>query len=601
MIDRAIKTFQHVNSKNIISNSYIFCSILFIALTVRIIWLILMENDLGIDAVRYLWISEHVSRREWKLLPQLYTSPLLPLLVGSTSWVTGENLWTGRIICILGNTLAVGLAMLLVRKGFPQRPALAWLTGLCLSFNHVWARLSPFVLTDNLFYPEIIGLLLLFLCLLQDPTVVKGLAFGGLWSLTYLTRDIGLYCGGVLFFVLIASRLWITRDTKNFFFQAIKLSSSILTVLFIIGGLWVYWYYCAFGIISLGEGPRFYLAGTNAITTGEHSLRYNNGTLGFFRFRPYEFMHYTRTPLPGDERYPAKQPWNYLFDYDIVWKRISNNIRFTLIEFKLASIPGIIGLILLLFKRSFSGPIGLTLVSSLLVLGLHLISQVRDARQIGWFFPWIFLGLAGLTLWFWDLIQSKVTNKFIKNWLSLVLIGLFCFHVLYPQYFREVPRRWAVRHLPNSHQWASAEILKHSGPGAVISAVFPQVAYRSRGFWIHFPAGTAVEQVEWLYLGKADYLLIDDSCSTITEPNIFWEPIEIISQQFPELKLVAEFTNLENKTYRTKARLFRFIPDLKKFAALKTKYPWAGTHPRTTGAWAPESSKMAPPEKPIKN
>ena len=49
--------------------------------------------------------------------------------------------------------------MLLVRRLFPQRPTLAWLTGLGLAVNHVWCRMAPFVLTDNLFYLLLFALL----------------------------------------------------------------------------------------------------------------------------------------------------------------------------------------------------------------------------------------------------------------------------------------------------------------------------------------------------------------------------------------------------------------------------------------------------------
>ena len=571
-----------------------FCLVLSLALVVRIYWLLIFEKCYGIDAIHYLWISEHVSRGEWNLLPRLFTSPLLPLLAGLSSWVTGENLWTGRVICILGNTLAVGLAMLLVRRGFPERPALAWLTGLSLSFNDVWAGLSPYFLTDNLFYPEIIGLLLLFFYLSENPTILTGLAFGALWALTYLTRDVGLYCGGILFVVLIVSRLRITWNLTKSIIQGIKLIIPILSMLFIIGGLWVYWFYTSFGIISLGEGPRFYLSGTNAIKSNSDIACYQNGSLGPFHFRPYEMMEFTRAIRPGDERYPVSLSWKHLLDFNKNGERIWINIIYTLHEFKSISIIlGLIGLILLILTGSFSHPMGLTLISSLLLLGLHIFAQVRDIRHIAWFFPWIYLGLAAVTVWFWDLIQTSFSNKFIRIGLSLVLIGLFCYNLLSPQYLKELPYRWSIRKLPQVHQLAADQIIKSHGFSAVISSREPEVAYRASGYWIALPNGTAEEMVTWLYLGGADYLFLQDGAPIPEQEKIFWADPVILQDKFPELKLVADFNLIESPAYGRRGRLYRFEPNPAKFEKYREQFPWAGTHPRVSGAWAPDLQRPA--------
>ena len=98
---------------------------------------------------------------------------------GPPGRLTQDHLLAGRVIGILSNTLAVGLAMLLIRRLFPQRPVLAWLTGLGLAVNHVWCSMAPFVLTDNLFYLLLIGLLLLMTLLMEQVTWIRG---HGLWS-----------------------------------------------------------------------------------------------------------------------------------------------------------------------------------------------------------------------------------------------------------------------------------------------------------------------------------------------------------------------------------------------------------------------------------
>ena len=176
-----------------------FWGILALALFVRLIWSDLFQNFIGADAIRYLWISQHVSRGEWQLLPQLYTSPLLPVLTGLLARVTQDHLLAGRVICILSNTLAVGLAMLWIRRLFPQRPALAWLTGLGLAMNHVWCRTAVFVLTDNLFYLLLLSLLLLMTLLMEQITRIRAAAFGLVWGFLFLDREIGLYCGAWCF------------------------------------------------------------------------------------------------------------------------------------------------------------------------------------------------------------------------------------------------------------------------------------------------------------------------------------------------------------------------------------------------------------------
>jgi hypothetical protein len=143
-----------------------------------------------------------------------------------------------------------------------------------------------------------------------------------------------------------------------------------------------------------------------------------------------------------------------------------------------------------------------------------------------------------------------------------------------------VPQLWRLREKPHSQQLAAEFILKEYGPQAIVSSFGPEVAYKAKAFWIGQPNGSTDDQVEWLYLGGANYLLIDNSFQTTQSHNIFWDNVDDIRKRFPELNLVGEFSELANKTYGSKARLFRFQPQPEKFAALKAKYPWAGTHPR---------------------
>ena len=72
--------------------------------------------------------------------------------------------------------------------------------------------------------------------------------------------------------------------------------------------------------------------------------------------------------------------------------------------------------------------------------------------------------------------SSQDTGKVPQKRLATLLIGgLFLFHILYPQYFKEVPRRWSLRLAPQVHILASEQILKTFGPGAVIASREPEV------------------------------------------------------------------------------------------------------------------------------
>jgi len=579
----SLRNLQRLANKG---SCFWFGSILLLALVVRILWLLIFQQEYGHDAIRYLWVSEHVTYQEWERLPQLFTSPLLPFAIGLLSWLTGENLWTGRIFCLLCNTSAVGLAMLFTRRVIPPWPALAWLTGIGLALNHVWAELAPFVMTDNLFYPILFGLLLLMVSLLKNPTWETGLAFGGLWALLYLTRDNGLYCGGVIFGVLVITRLWKVGGIKTSIKQFLKLSGSVSVILVAIISLWVYYYYCTFGIISLGEGWRFYLNWVQADVQGEHPLKYHAGTVGPFKYRPYEYMEYTRAPLPNDPRYPKARAANFMRDMATRVSGIPRNLHFAVKEIKLILLPGVIGLILLFRGRYYQG-INLTLLApalwaSLVLLGLHLVALVREARHIAWFFPWLYLGLSASTLWVWDCLHTKVQSDARKTWLSLLLVLVFVFLLLYPDYFKEFPHRWRMRQTPHLYQLSSEYILKHHGPGAVISSRHMEVVYRSRGLAIGLPEGNAAELVEWLYLGGADYLLFTSKYPRTSAQKFFWGDPDEIQRQYPELKLVAEFHS-DNRAYPQHGRLFRFHPDPARLAKYQEQYPWAGTPPRAPG------------------
>jgi hypothetical protein len=588
---------QQMQEPQVISRFWQFWAVLGVALMVRLLWVDLFQNFIGADAIRYLWISQHVSRGEWQLLPQLYTSPLLPALMGLLARVTQDHLLAGRVIAILSNTLAVGLGMILIRRLFPQRPALAWLTGLGLALNHVWCRMAPFVLTDNLFYLLLLGLLVLMTLLMERVTWIRAMAFGLVWGLLFLCREIGLYCGASVFFVLLAAIFWKQKQHQQVRGEAWRLSAASLPVLALILIFWGAWFYHTFGIVSLGEGRRFGISYTQKFDRKGRHPYYEKGTMSLFNLRPHEQMEFTRFPKPDDERFPPSGTFSLLHRPLLTFQIMWDNFVWTYREFQRTTLVGCIVLFFLLpvgiLTRRLSLPESVywAFGASLGMLGLHFFGPVREARLIGWFFPWLYLTLGGFTLWLWQRIQASTWGSAGKKSASLFIGGLFLFHLLYPQYFKEVPKRWSMRLNPQVHILASEQIRKTFGPGAVIASREPEVVFRSGGYWIGLPYGTTEQLVEWLYLGGANYLLLHDLLSVPEEEKIFWADPEELHKQIPELEVVADFTLKEPPAFGKHGRLWRFQPRPEKLAGLREQYPWAGTHPRVTGAWAPDLVK----------
>ena len=570
--------------------------VLIIALLTRLLWVILFQNEIGGDAIRYLWISEHVRQGQWLLLPQLYTSPLLPTSIGLLSRLTGDPVLAARGLGVIMNTVAVGLAMMVIRQLFPTRPALAWFTGLGLAINHVWCRLAPFALTENLFYPLLMGYFLVLLRLRQNPTWRRGLTLGILWGALYLSREIGLFIGALGFLAWIGSMFWQNRRSGQFarIVTLAKVSLPLFSILAVILGIWIYWFYSSLGIVSLGEGQRFYATYTSQFDRQSESTYpgYAGGEFDFFRLHPYEIMEYSRFPSPGDPRYPQGTAWrifaNPLKLSSLVW----DNLKWSLKEFQRVSVVGFIVLFIFLPWRWWQGRLAVT--SDVLwfyglnwsILGLTFLGPLREARLIGWFFPWLYLSLGAAVIWAWAESDQWFPDRNRRYLVKICLIGLVLFTFLFPQYLKEVPRRWQVHREPHTHKLAADYILANFGKGAVISSGEAEVAYLAGAYWIGQPNTKAENLLEWLYLGGADFLLINDRYGVGGGREIFWSTPEKVEQAFPELKLLASFEGVKNFAYGHKARLFRFTPDPKKFLEYQQKFPWAGTHPGAAGAIA---------------
>jgi hypothetical protein len=318
-------------------------AVILIALLARVFWVILFQGEIGGDAIRYLWISEHVRRGEWLFLPQLYTSPLLPAVLGLLSHVTGDPALAAKWLGVIMNTAAVALAMMIIRQLFPARPLLAWFTGSGLAVNHVWCRLAPFALTENLFYPLLMAFFLVLLRLWHNPAWWRGLAAGILWGALYLTREIGLYFGALGFLAWLLHFYRQNRSTWHVkkLVTVAKVSFPLFSILAVILLTWMYWFHASLGIISLGEGKRFYPTYTTTFDRQAENTYpgYSDGEFAFFQLRPYEMMEYTRFPKPGDPRYPKVTGLQMFARPVILASLIWDNLKWSLKEKNSLSSP----------------------------------------------------------------------------------------------------------------------------------------------------------------------------------------------------------------------------------------------------------------------
>jgi hypothetical protein len=568
--------------------------VLLAALLGRLLWVSLFQGEIGGDAIRYLWIAEHVRRGEWHLLPQLFSSPLLPVSIGILSRLTGDPVLAAKWIGVIMNTLAVGLAMEIFRQLIPSRPMLAWITGLGLALNHVWCRLAPFALTENLFYPLLMGYFLVLLHLRRNPTWLRGFLLGILWGALYLSREIGLFIGVFGFLAWLLDFGWRNRrrSGKDFSITLARAALPLFSILSVILFCWMYWFQASLGIFSLGEGARFYPTYTTTFDRQSESTYpgYRNGESAFFRLHPYEFMEYTRFPKPGDPRYPKVTALKMLAHPVTLAALAWDNLKWSLKEFQRVSLMGFIMLFICLPWLWWRGriPISVEILwfygLNWSILGLTFLGPLREARLIGWFFPWLYVSLGAGITWAWTESGQWFTDRKKQDAVKFCLAGIFLFTFLYPQYFKEVPHRWQVRREPHVHKLVADYIVANFGKNAVISSVEAEVAYLAGAYWICQPNTDAKHIIEWLYLGRADFLVINDRHGIGAGREIFWSDPGKIEQAFPELKLVASFNGVKNYTYGHKARLFRFTPDAKKFLEFQKTYSWAGTHPCETGA-----------------
>ena len=563
--------------------------VLTIALLVRLLWVNLFQVDIGGDAIRYLWISEHVRRGDWHLLPQLYSSPLLPVCIGLLSRLAGDPALVAKWLGVMMNTLSVGLAMAIIRRLFPTQPFLGWFIGAALAVNHVWCRLAPFAMTENLFYPLLMAFFWILLRCRQHPTNLWEMALGVCWGGLFLSREIGLYYGTMGFLAWIGALAWQNRHLNKMtqIKMVAKFSFPPLAVLSVILIGWMYWIYLSLGIVSLGEGPKFYATYTKQFDRQSEATYpgYNQGESAFFRLHPYEFMEYTRFPRPEDPRYPQGKSWQMLADPVGLIAKLVDNLVWSLKEFQRTTSVGFLVLFIYLPWRWWQGRVSPP-SDALWLYGVNwsfliltFLALVREARIIGWFFPWLYLGLGLAVNFVWTQMSTWLPGKNQQLLGKILLIILVSSNLLYPQYFKEVPRRWQVRQEPHVHQVAAAEILKNFGPNAIISSVQAEVAYRAGGYWIGQPNTDAKNLLEWLYLGNGDFLLINDRYGLGEGREILWSAPEEVEKTFPELKLVAGFEGLKNAAHGHKARLFRFTPNPQKMAEYRRIYPWAGTPP----------------------
>ena len=159
-------------------------------------------------------------------------------------------------------------------------------------------------------------------------------------------------------------------------------------------------FYHSFGIVSWGEGHRFYGNFSQDCEVKTGSRNYQDGLCGWNKLRPYEIMEYTRFPKPGDSRYPPAPGLGIFFNPKRLLNNILGNLGFGLREFQRSLVdwfyyhPGI-DTRWACWRGDYPGPwVIMVFLAHCGFLGLHLLGPAWDARAFAWFFPWFYLGLA---------------------------------------------------------------------------------------------------------------------------------------------------------------------------------------------------------------
>ena len=166
---------------------------------------------------------------------------------------------------------------------------------------------GPFVLTDNLFYLLLLALFVLMALMLEQVTWSRAMAFGLVWGLLFLSREIGLYCGLMVFLCLSPPFFSEPENPKDRHGRTYCVLMSAVCPFWRLSSCFGVPGIITLGIISLGEGRRFYTSYTQKFERKARHPYYENGTMSFFHLRPYEVMEFTRFPRPDDERYPPSE------------------------------------------------------------------------------------------------------------------------------------------------------------------------------------------------------------------------------------------------------------------------------------------------------
>jgi len=119
-----------------------------------------------------------------------FRPPVFPYLLGAAYELAGVRVNAGRLIGVLLGTLTVGLVFLIARRVWDPRHAL-WAAGLTAVFPPlVW--LSAALLSETVFVPLVLGLVLVLLHLRDRPAMLLAALAGLLLGLAALTRTNGL-------------------------------------------------------------------------------------------------------------------------------------------------------------------------------------------------------------------------------------------------------------------------------------------------------------------------------------------------------------------------------------------------------------------------
>ena len=212
----------------------------------------------------------------------------------------------------------------------------------------------------------------------------------------------------------------------------LRVSAAITSISNIPGGSWTGLFYYSFGILSWGEGPRFYGHFSHNCDKSSDNRSYQNGGCGLFEMRPYEFMESFDSQNQATAAIHQRRVLAWFLTRRKSPKTSGPTFFLVCCEFQRVSIIGMFAIFVVIPLGLAKGRIVLDKSVILVflahcgIVGLHLLgARVVCSRTFASFFLWIYLGLAATSIWLWHFVRE---HSFLKRFPTF-FSGLIVIHV----------------------------------------------------------------------------------------------------------------------------------------------------------------------------